>query len=111
MKGRRAGDGAHLIAIEHHGRGRYWARRCYPATAALYIGAKRYRVEIATTPDFSRTVERAETDATALAPTFQSGDWSKGGTYFRRVSAVDASGNSGNSTPVRAFRLRPLPST
>jgi hypothetical protein len=83
-------------------------RRSLLITWRAKIGAARYRVEIAASPDFSRPLERAETEATAFAPTLSGGEWDKGGTFYWRVAALDASGNSGNSTPVRSLRLRPL---
>jgi hypothetical protein len=68
-------------------------------------GAEHYRIEISRAPDFSRTLEREDTEGTTFAPDLRSRDWSNGGAFYWRVTAVDASGNTGNSTPVQAFRL------
>jgi hypothetical protein len=69
------------------------------------LGADHYRVEIGTSPDFARTVEHEDTDGTAFAPTFRGG-WERATTFYWRVQAVDASGNSGNYTPVGKIHLR-----
>lgn len=73
------------------------------------LGADHYRVEIATSPDFRRTVESEDVTGTAFAPELDS-SWERATTFYWRVQAVDASGNSGNYTPVGRFRLR-LPSS
>ncbi|HXJ62450.1 MAG TPA: hypothetical protein VNN79_01735, partial [Actinomycetota bacterium] len=70
------------------------------------IGADHYKVEIATSPDFSHKAESRDTETTAFAPTLTSGSWSEGGKFYWRVAAVDGSGNSGNFTPVRTFTFR-----
>ena len=68
-------------------------------------GAKTYRVQIAATPAFGRTMENVITDTTSFAPTF-SFSYEKGKTYFWRVAAVDADNNTGNFTPTGRFRYR-----
>lgn len=70
------------------------------------IGARQYLVQVATTPDFSRTTVSDQTDGTVYAPDFSSGDWSKSKLFYWRVAVVDAGGNSGNYSPVQTFRLQ-----
>jgi hypothetical protein len=67
--------------------------------------AKQYRVDISSKPDFSSAVERETTDNTAYAPDMSYG-YSKGGTFFWRVSAVDPDGNTGDPSPTRTFHVR-----
>lgn len=69
------------------------------------IGIGRYRVEISRTPDFSRPVERADTEGAAFAPRLQGSDWSRPGTHDWRVSAVDGNGKVGRPTLAQAFRF------
>src|SRR4029079_11816366 len=45
------------------------------------IGADHYKVEIATSPDFSHKAESRDTETTAFAPTLTSGSWSEGGRF------------------------------
>jgi hypothetical protein len=68
------------------------------------VGASRYQVQVATKPDFSSTVETVTTDGTSYAPRFSSG-YDKGGKFYWRVAALDASGNSGDYSPTATFSL------
>jgi hypothetical protein len=70
------------------------------------VGAKQYKVQIATKPDFSSTVEQVTTDNPTFAPLLSSFNYLHGGVYYWRVAAVDANGNSGDYTKTHTFRLR-----
>ncbi len=69
------------------------------------LGAKQYTVEIATNTDFSDIVDETTTDNPVYAPNVTSGGYANGGTFYWRISAVDADGNTGNYTSTRAFWL------
>ena len=69
------------------------------------LGADHYLLQVATTPDFSRTVVNEQTDNSSCAPDLRSGSWSQSSVFYWRVAAVDADGNSGNYTPALTFRL------
>jgi hypothetical protein len=71
------------------------------------IGVKNYRVEIASTPDFSRTVEDVTTDNTSYAPTMTSYGYTTGGTLYWRVAGVDQDRNQGDWSPVQQIKLLP----
>ena len=68
------------------------------------LGAKSYRLQVSTRPDFAQTVENVTTDNTSYAPLLQR-QYQDGGALYWRVAAVDADGNSGNFTPTRSLRL------
>lgn len=69
-------------------------------------GAKEYKVQISSKPDFSSTVERETTENPIYAPKLSSSSYKKGGRFYWHVSAVDADGNSGDYTKTGVFTLR-----
>jgi hypothetical protein len=69
------------------------------------LGAKQYRVQIATRADFSTLVENATTQATNYAPLLTQRDYVNGGQLYWRVAAMDADGNQGDWSPVQAFGI------
>jgi hypothetical protein len=71
------------------------------------IGVKQYKVQIASAPDFSRIVETVTTDNTSYAPMMTSTSYTRGGTLFWRVAAVDEDRNQGDWTQIQQIRLQP----
>jgi hypothetical protein len=71
------------------------------------LGVKQYRVQIASTPDFSRTVENVTTDNPSYAPSMTQYGWNGGGTLYWRVAGVDEDRNQGDWTQVQQIRLQP----
>jgi hypothetical protein len=71
------------------------------------IGVKQYKVQISSTPDFTRTVEQATTDNTSFAPTMTLGGYANGGALYWRVAAVDEDRNQGDWTQFQQIRLQP----
>jgi large repetitive protein len=67
--------------------------------------AKRYRIEVATRPDFATKVEAAMTETTAYTPLLTQAAYIAGGTFYWRVAAVDDGNNVGEFTPVQTFDL------
>jgi hypothetical protein len=76
------------------------------------LGAVNYRVQIATTEDFSSPVETATTDNTSYAPRLMLPAYLAGGTYYWRVAAADdLVANVGDYTGARSFTLSGAPPT
>jgi hypothetical protein len=71
------------------------------------LGVKTYKVQIASSPDFSRTVESVSTDNTSYAPTMTSYSYATGGPFYWRVAGVDEDRNQGDWTQVQQIRLDP----
>jgi len=71
------------------------------------LGVKEYKVQIASSPDFSRTVESVTTDNTSYAPTMTSYSWTNGGPFFWRVAGVDEDRNQGDWTQAQQINLQP----
>jgi hypothetical protein len=71
------------------------------------IGVKQYKVQVASTPDFSRTVETVTTDNTSYAPLMTSGSYTRGGLLYWRVAAIDEDRNQGDWTQLQQIRLQP----
>ena len=71
------------------------------------LGAKEYKVEISSSPDFSRTVERATTDNPSFAPLMTLSSYAAGGTLYWRVAAADEDRNQGDWTQIQQIRLQP----
>ncbi len=69
------------------------------------MGAKNYRVQVSTRPDFDSFVENLTTEATNHAPKLIQRDYSDGGALYWRVAAVDADGNLGDFSPVLQFGI------
>jgi hypothetical protein len=73
------------------------------------IGAKEYRMQISTRPDFNSFIENLTTEATNHAPLLLQGDYADGGKLYWRVAAVDADLNVGDFSPVQQIGIdRPL---
>jgi hypothetical protein len=68
-------------------------------------GIKTYRVEVASSPDFSHRVDAETTEAPMVAPTLLQGGFAKGGLLYWHVAAVDADGNQGSFGPTLKFRF------
>jgi hypothetical protein len=71
------------------------------------LGVKTYKVQIASSPDFSRTVETVSTDNTGYAPTMTSYSYGSGGPFYWRVAGVDEDGNQGDWSQVQTINLQP----
>jgi len=71
------------------------------------IGVKQYKVQIATTPDFSNKVEDTTTDNTSYAPTMTQYGYQSGGTLYWRVAGVDEDRNQGDWTQAQQISLLP----
>ena len=71
------------------------------------LGVKNYRVQISSTPDFSRLVEQATTDNLSFAPTMTRSTYGAGGTLYWRVAGVDEDNNQGDWTELQQIRLQP----
>ena len=71
------------------------------------LGVKEYKVQIAASPDFSRTVESIATDNTSYAPTMTQYGYGAGGPFYWRVAGVDEDRNQGDWTQVQVIRMQP----
>jgi hypothetical protein len=71
------------------------------------LGAKQYKVQVASSPDFSHTVETVSTDNTSYAPTMSSYGYSGSTFLYWRVAAVDEDRNQGDWTQTQTIRLQP----
>ncbi len=71
------------------------------------LGAKDYRVQIASRPDFAMTVEDVTTENTSYAPPMTKLQWGAGDTLYWRVAARDAGRNQGDWDQVQTIRLKP----
>ncbi|MFL5941149.1 MAG: hypothetical protein ACJ75Q_12655, partial [Gaiellaceae bacterium] len=71
------------------------------------LGVKQYKVQIASTPDFSRILESVSTDNPSYAPTMTQYGYNGGGTLYWRVAGVDEDRNQGDWTQVQQIRLEP----
>jgi hypothetical protein len=71
------------------------------------MGVKEYRVQIASSPDFSRMVENTTTDNPSYAPPMTQTTYLRGGTLYWRVAGVDEDRNQGDWTQIKQIRLQP----
>jgi hypothetical protein len=71
------------------------------------LGVQQYKVQISSTPDFSRVVESVGTENPSYAPTMTSYGYQSGGTLYWRVAGVDEDRNQGDWTQVQQIRLQP----
>jgi hypothetical protein len=71
------------------------------------LGVKEYKVQIASSPDFSRTIETVTTDNTSYAPTMASYSWGSGGAFYWHVAGVDEDRNQGAWTQAQQINLQP----
>ena len=70
------------------------------------MGARNYRVQISTRPDFGLIVENATTDNTRFASLLAQPAYMTGGTFYWRVAAADdIIANVGDYTAARSFTL------
>ena len=69
------------------------------------LGAKDYRVQISTRPDFSTTLEDVTTDNTSYAPLLMHPFYVNGGSFYWRVAARDKNFNLGDWTQAQRFDL------
>jgi hypothetical protein len=75
-------------------------------------GARNYRVQISTRPDFTAIVDAQSTDNPSFAPLLTHPAYSAGGTFYWHVAgADDVSLNVGDFSPTRTFTLAPAPTT
>ena len=65
------------------------------------VGAKEYRVQVSTTPDFGMVADDIRTDNTSYAPLLTAPAYTNGGTLYWRVAAVDADRNQGDYSPAQ----------
>jgi hypothetical protein len=63
-------------------------------------GVKRYRVQVASRPDFATTVDNLLTDNTSYAPQLTSRGYLTAKVFYWRVAGVDGGNNVGDFTPV-----------
>jgi hypothetical protein len=68
-------------------------------------GAKEYRVQVSSSPDFATPAEDVTTDNTAWAPYLTQPIYLDGGTLYWRVAAVDADRNIGDFSPAQKIGL------
>ena len=68
-------------------------------------GAKEYRVQVSSTPDFGTVQEDVTTDNTAHAPLLTQPVYTTGGTLYWRVAAIDAERNQGDYSPAQKIGL------
>src|SRR4029453_13741239 len=71
------------------------------------LGVHHYKVQISSTPDFSRVVESVDTENPSYAPTMTSYGYQAGGNLYWRVAGVDEDRNQGDWTQVQQIRLQP----
>ena len=71
------------------------------------LGAKEYKVQIASTADFSRIVESVTTDNTSYAPLMTQSGYVRGGVLYWRVAATDEDRNQGDWTQIQQIKLQP----
>jgi hypothetical protein len=71
------------------------------------LGAKEYKVQIASSSDFSRTTETASTDNTSYAPMMTASGYTTSTVLYWRVAAVDEDRNQGDWTQAEQIRLQP----
>jgi hypothetical protein len=71
------------------------------------VGVKNYKLQVASTPDFSRVIETVTTDNTSFAPTMTRYGYDRGGTLYWRVAGVDEDRNQGDWTQIQQIRLQP----
>jgi hypothetical protein len=75
-------------------------------------GARNYRVQISTRPDFTSIVDAQPTDNPSFAPLLTHPAYAAGGTFYWHVAAADdVSLNVGDFSPTRSFTLAPTTTT
>jgi hypothetical protein len=71
------------------------------------LGVKQYKVQISSTPDFSRPVETVETDNPGYAPLMTSYGYTTSSALYWRVAGVDEDSNQGDWSQAQTIRLQP----
>jgi hypothetical protein len=71
------------------------------------LGVQQYKLQISSTPDFSRVVETVGTENPSYAPTLMQYGYQSGGNLYWRVAGVDEDRNQGDWTQVQQIRLEP----
>jgi hypothetical protein len=71
------------------------------------LGVQQYKLQISSTPDFSRVVETVSTETTSYAPTMLQYGYQAGGNLYWRVAGVDEDRNQGDWTQVQQIKLQP----
>ncbi|MDQ2910537.1 MAG: hypothetical protein M3R26_05000 [Actinomycetota bacterium] len=71
------------------------------------LGVKEYKLQIASSTDFSRVVETVTTDNASYAPSMTLSGYTAGGTLYWRVAGVDEDRNQGDWTQIQQIRLQP----
>ena len=75
-------------------------------------GARNYRVQISTRPDFTVIVDAQATDNPSFAPLLTHPTYAAGGTFYWHVAAADdVALNVGDFSPTRSFTLAPTTTT
>jgi hypothetical protein len=75
-------------------------------------GARNYRVQISTRPDFTSIIDAQATDNPSFAPLLTHPAYAAGGTFYWHVAAADdVSLNVGDFSPTRSFTLAPTTTT
>lgn len=75
-------------------------------------GARNYRVQISTRPDFTAIVDAQPTDNPSFAPLMTHPAYAAGGTFYWHVAAADdVVLNVGDFSPTRSFTLAPTTTT
>jgi hypothetical protein len=69
------------------------------------LGAKNYRVQISSQPDFSTPVEEVTTDNTSYAPLLTHPSYINGGSLWWRVAAMDKAMNTGDWTQAQRINI------
>jgi len=69
------------------------------------LGAKDFRVQVSTTPDFSTTLEDVTTDNTSYAPLLTHPFYATGGSLYWRVAARDKGMNVGDFTTAQRIDI------
>jgi hypothetical protein len=73
----------------------------------LRLGARQYKVQIASDPSFSRRIEETTTDNASYAPAMTQAGYNAGGTLYWRVAAVDEDRNQGDWSQAQTILLKP----
>ena len=86
------------------------ARTSYSGNHVLFqwnwkLGAKDFRVQVSTTPDFSTTLEDVTTDNTSYAPFLTHPFYATGGSLYWRVAARDKAQNVGDFTTAQRIDI------
>jgi len=73
----------------------------------LRLGARQYKVQIASDPSFSHRIEETTTDNSSYAPLMIQSGYAAGGTLYWRVAAADEDRNQGDWSQAQTILLQP----